>query len=87
MSHRPYSQLEMEPLYGFSHALIEIVYDICFRGDIAGRENLSLPGGFIVAANHASLLDPPIVGLFLTRQVSFFARKTLWKPGIAAPMA
>ena len=84
MSHRPYSQLEMEPLYGFSHALIEIVYDICFRGDIAGRENLNLPGGFIVAANHASLLDPPIVGLFLARQVSFFARKTLWKPGIAA---
>ena len=81
---RRYAQLEMEGVYGVSHALIEILYGICFRGDIAGAENLSLPGGYIVAANHASLLDPPIVGLFLPRQVRFFARKTLWKPGIAS---
>jgi 1-acyl-sn-glycerol-3-phosphate acyltransferase len=84
MSRRPYAQLEMAPLYGFSHALIEIIYDICFRGEIAGTENLSPSGGYIVASNHASFLDPPIVGLFLPRQVSFFARKSLWKPGVAS---
>jgi 1-acyl-sn-glycerol-3-phosphate acyltransferase len=55
-----------------------------FRGDVAGLENLPKAGGYIVAANHASHLDPPIVGQFLPRQVSFFARKTLWKPGLAA---
>ena len=81
---RPYAQLEMEGVYGFSHALIEIGYGMLFRGDISGTENLQLPGGCIVAANHASLLDPPIVGLFLPRQVAFFARKTLWKPGFAS---
>ena len=81
---RPYAQLEMEGVYGFSHALIEIFYGILFRGDIRGTENLQLTGGCIVAANHASLLDPPIVGLFLPRQVAFFARKTLWQPGFAS---
>lgn len=80
----PHPQLEMEPLYGFSHSLIRIVYEIFFRGEIAGLENLPARGGYIVASNHVSLLDPPIVGLYLPQQVAFFARKTLWKPGFAS---
>ncbi len=75
---------EMEPVYGLFHGLSRLVYQVFFRGDVAGLENLPRTGGFIVAANHASHLDPPIVGLFLERQVSFFARSTLWKPGVAA---
>jgi 1-acyl-sn-glycerol-3-phosphate acyltransferase len=74
----------MEPVYGLSHAIIEIIYQICFRGEISGLENLPAQGGYIVAANHTSLLDPPIVGLYLPQQVRFFARQTLWKPGLAA---
>lgn len=76
--------LEMEPIYGFCHALIRWLYGTAFRGEIVGRENLPGHGGYIVAANHASHLDPPIVGLNLPQQVSFFARKTLWKPGFAS---
>ena len=77
-------QLDMEPLYGFSHAIIKIIYEVFFRGEIAGLENLPAKGGYIVASNHASLLDPPMVGLYLPQQVAFFARKTLWKPGFAS---
>jgi 1-acyl-sn-glycerol-3-phosphate acyltransferase len=75
---------EMEPVYGLFHGLSRLVYQMFFRGDVAGLENLPETGGYIVAANHASHLDPPIVGQFLPKQVSFFARKTLWKPGVAA---
>jgi 1-acyl-sn-glycerol-3-phosphate acyltransferase len=74
----------MEPLYGFSHAIMKIVYEILFRGEIVGLENLPAKGGYIVASNHASHLDPPVVGLYLPQQVAFFARKTLWKPGFAS---
>jgi 1-acyl-sn-glycerol-3-phosphate acyltransferase len=74
----------MEPVYGFFYGLCWVFYQMFFRGDVTGLENLPEKGGYIVAANHASHLDPPIVGLFLPRQVSFFARKTLWKPGIAS---
>jgi 1-acyl-sn-glycerol-3-phosphate acyltransferase len=38
----------------------------------------------MIASNHASHLDPPIVGGLFPRQVCFFARKTLWKPGFAS---
>ena len=79
-----HAQLEMEPIYGFFHSLCRLAHQMFFRGDVAGLENLPKAGGYIVAANHASHLAPPIVGQFLPRQVSFFARKTLWKPGLAA---
>jgi len=78
---RAFPQVEMQPVYGFSHYLATVAYAMCFRGEVSGLENLPKHGGFILAANHASHLDPFIVGQFLPRQVSFFARKTLWKPG------
>jgi 1-acyl-sn-glycerol-3-phosphate acyltransferase len=81
---RRHAQLDMDPVYGFFYGLCRLAHQMFFRGDVAGLENLPLSGGYIVAANHASLLDPPMVGQFLPRQVAFFARKTLWKPGIAA---
>jgi 1-acyl-sn-glycerol-3-phosphate acyltransferase len=79
-----HTQLAMDPVYGFFYGLCRMAYQMLFRGDVAGMQNLPAAGGYIVAANHASHLDPPIVGLFLPKQVAFFARKTLWKPGIAA---
>ena len=81
---RAFPQVEMEPAYGFSHYLATIAYGMCFRGEVSGLENLPASGGFMVASNHASNLDPFIVGQHLPRQVSFFARKTLWTPGFPA---
>jgi 1-acyl-sn-glycerol-3-phosphate acyltransferase len=83
MIHR-HAQLEMDPVYGFFYGICRLTHQMFFRGDVRGLENLPESGGYIVAANHASHLDPPIVGQHLPRQVSFFARKTLWRPGIAA---
>ncbi len=80
MSH-PFPQVEMAPVYGFSHYLSSVAFNLSFRGEVTGFENLPKTGGFIVAANHASHLDPFIVGQHLPRQVTFFARKTLWTPG------
>jgi 1-acyl-sn-glycerol-3-phosphate acyltransferase len=81
---RRHAQLEMDPVYGFFYGLCRLAHQMFFRGDVVGLENLPDNGGYIVAANHVSHLDPPMVGQFLPRQVAFFARKTLWKPGIAA---
>jgi 1-acyl-sn-glycerol-3-phosphate acyltransferase len=80
---RRHPQLEMEPVYGLFHALGAILQQTVFRGEAWGLEHLPARGGYIVASNHASLLDPFAVGLHVPRQVSFFARKTLWHPGFA----
>jgi 1-acyl-sn-glycerol-3-phosphate acyltransferase len=79
-----FPQLGMEPVYGTSQYLAASAYAALFRGEIAGLENIPRTGGFLLAANHASHLDPFLVGAYLPRQVTFFARKTLWTGGFAS---
>lgn len=81
---RLYTQAEMTRVYGLFHYLSVVVYDMFFRGEVVGLEHLPKEGAFLIASNHASHLDPPIIGSFVQRQVCFFARKSLWKPGVAA---
>ena len=81
---RAFPQIGMEPVYGFCHYLAAVLHEISFRGDVVGVNLLPKTGGHLVAANHASHLDPFILGSQIPRQVTFFARKTLWKPGFPA---
>lgn len=81
---RVFPQLEMEPLYGFFHYVTTVVYSMLFRGEVIGQEHLPADGAFLIASNHASFIDPPVVGSVVPRQLCFFARKTLWKPGLAS---
>jgi 1-acyl-sn-glycerol-3-phosphate acyltransferase len=78
-----FRQVEMTRVYGFCHYVFRVIFDIAFRGEVSGLENLPKSGAFILASNHASHLDPPIVGSLIPQQVCFFARKTLWKRGFA----
>ena len=81
---RAFPQAEMEPVYGVSHYFLALTHAMFFRGEVAGTENIPLTGAFLIAANHASHLDPPFIGSQVPRQMSFFARKTLWKGGAAS---
>ncbi|OHE79399.1 MAG: glycerol acyltransferase [Verrucomicrobia bacterium RIFCSPLOWO2_12_FULL_64_8] len=74
----------MEAVYGFCHYVVVTIHEAFFPGEAHGTENLPASGGFIIAANHASFLDPPFVGSQVPRQMCFFARKTLWKKGFAS---
>lgn len=77
-----FPQLGMEFVYGFFHFAVKALCDIHFRTGAGGVEQIPREGGFIVAANHASALDPPVVGVMVPRQTAAFARKTLWKGGV-----
>jgi 1-acyl-sn-glycerol-3-phosphate acyltransferase len=81
---RAFPQLEMEPVYGLCHYVMTVAHGVFFHGEVTGAENLPATGGFLIAANHASYLDPFIIGAQVTRQIAYFARKTLWKPGFAS---
>ena len=79
-----FPQIRMEFVYGFFHFGMSALCDIHFHTAGNGVEYIPRRGGFIVAANHASLIDPPIVGSQVPRQLAAFARKTLWKGGISS---
>lgn len=47
--------------------------------EVINPEKCLEEGGAILAANHASFLDPPIVACAYERQISFLARETLFR--------
>lgn len=51
---------------------------VYFRLGTRGAENVPPLGPVILASNHVSFLDPPLIGAFLPRKVHFLARKTLF---------
>lgn len=72
----------MNWIYEIGRTLSDCVFDGGYRGDLAGLEYIPSRGPFIVAANHASYFDPPAVGRVVPRQIAYFARKTLFGPGL-----
>jgi 1-acyl-sn-glycerol-3-phosphate acyltransferase len=69
----------MDIVYGICHYTVATLHDMLFPGEVAGVEHIPRQGGLIIAANHASHLDPPVIGCRVPRQLVFFARKTLWR--------
>ena len=55
------------------------IYKFVFKGNLIGRENIPQKGSFIVVSNHGSLLDPPLLGHALNRNISFMAKAELFK--------
>ncbi|MBM3853003.1 MAG: 1-acyl-sn-glycerol-3-phosphate acyltransferase, partial [Verrucomicrobia bacterium] len=71
---RAFPQIEMEAVYGVCHYLLRVMFDMFFRGEVIGLDHLPRRGSFLLAANHASFLDPPLIGCHISRQIAYFAR-------------
>jgi len=66
-------------VYWAGWSLTRIISKLVFRIKAEGRENIPRKGGFILASNHISYYDPPLVGSWITRELYFFAKKELFK--------
>lgn len=71
-------------LYEYCRTLLATAHTVLLGGEVGGLHRVPLQGPCIVAANHCSFLDPPLVGCHVRRPFCFFARRTLWKPGFPA---
>ena len=61
------------------------LYTVYFRWRVFNAERVPVTGGVILAANHASFIDPPLVGSALYRPINYMARETLFRyPGVGA---
>lgn len=70
---------EMKPFYRFILAIAWITYKVLYRHKIYGLEHYH-PGAGILAANHVSYLDPPIVAISWPEEVHFLAKESLFRP-------
>lgn len=68
----------MRMLYRAVRATLSFVIRCLYRHRVFGVHHLP-PGGALLAANHASYLDPPIVTISSPREVHFLARKSLFR--------
>jgi len=75
----------MNPSYRIGWIGFRVMYATYFRWRVFGAENVPQTGGVILASNHASFLDPPLVGAGLNRDINYLARESLFRfPGIGA---
>jgi len=71
-------------LYRISTTLVYCYLKLFYKLDIRGKEAFPKKGSFILAANHLSNLDPPLLAVVSPRKVGFLAKEELFYNKISA---
>lgn len=71
-------------LYRFILFIAWSLCKLCYRHRVYGMEHF-MRGSAIIAPNHTSYLDPPIVAISWPEEVHFLARESLFKPFLFGP--
>jgi len=66
-------------LYSFAKSVLRPSTRAAFDVRVTGTENVPHDGGLVVAANHRSYLDPPLLGAWFPRTIHFMAKQELFK--------
>jgi len=69
----------MKILYHTGRQLTRLISRFVFRIKITGADNVPSSGPFILATNHISYYDPPLVGSWIRREVYFMAKQELFR--------
>lgn len=65
-------------LYRLVKALVAALARLFFRVEVAGTEHIPPSGPALIVSNHASVLDPPIIGAVTPRPLHFLAKAELF---------
>jgi 1-acyl-sn-glycerol-3-phosphate acyltransferase len=72
--------------YLLGYSLSKALAKTFFNYRVIGAENMIEEGPCIIAANHCSFLDPPLVGVACKRAIHYLARKSLLEWPILGPI-
>jgi 1-acyl-sn-glycerol-3-phosphate acyltransferase len=71
--------------YRLGWIFFRTIYTVYFRWRAFNAGRVPRTGAVILASNHASFIDPPLVGAALHRPINYLARESLFRfPGIVA---
>ena len=73
-------------LYAFAKLVVRAVGRILWRVDVRGAANVPRDGPLIVACNHISLLDPPLLGGSCPRKINYMAKRELFAIPVFGPL-
>jgi 1-acyl-sn-glycerol-3-phosphate acyltransferase len=76
----------MKPLYWLGYTFSGAIARVAFQYRAYGQENIIEEGPAIMAANHQSYLDPPLVGITCRNELYYLARKTLFEKKLLGPI-
>jgi len=65
-------------VYWLVRAVLQPFFHAWFRVSRIGREHIPAEGGFIIAANHRSFLDPFVIGIMVRRPIYFVTKRELF---------
>lgn len=66
-------------MYEFAKFLLKRYYKLRFKITVIGKDRVPATGPVMLCSNHIADFDPPLVGLALDRQLSFFAKSELFE--------
>ena len=72
--------------YLLGYSLSKAIAKTFFGYRVIGAENMIEEGPCIIAANHCSFFDPPLVGVACRRAIHYLARKSLLEWPILGPI-
>jgi len=72
----------MQLFFDAGWAVSRFFGSVLMGAHVVGREHLPKEGAFILAPNHLSYFDPPLVGSFVPRRMHFFAKQELFETPI-----
>ena len=62
-----------------THIGYQIYLKLIYRLEVHGKENIPKTNAYVVAPNHLSLLDPPMVASVLDKPLAYMAKKELFE--------
>lgn len=66
-------------MYKLLRLFFWIIFQFVFRWQVKGIDNIPQNQGVIIAANHISLWDPPVIGCAVPGKIDFMAKAELFK--------
>ncbi len=72
--------------YDFSKFFVRAMTRVLWRARVFGAENVPASGRLIVACNHISYFDPPVLGALCPRRIRYMAKKELFEMPLLGPV-
>ncbi|MFZ5434064.1 MAG: lysophospholipid acyltransferase family protein, partial [Calditrichota bacterium] len=65
--------------YAFVRAFAQMLFRLGYGISVTGTDNIPRTGSLIIASNHRSNFDPPLMGSIIPREAHFFAKDELFR--------